>query len=83
MGSVNAVDISKEVVAKSSPPSKAKKLQLHCDILENKVDKLELEVASLKKKLASKPQVDTSNYKEKYLKLVKLYHECRDELVPF
>ena len=83
MGKVNAVDISKERVAKSTPPSKAKKMQLHCDILENTVDKLELEVASLKKKLASKPQVDTSDYKEKYLKLVKLYQECRDELVPF
>lgn len=66
-GEINAVDISDQTVAKSTAPSKK---DLHISVLENKVDTLELEVASLKKKLASKPQIDTTNYKEKYLKIL-------------
>jgi len=79
-GKYKAVDISNQTVAVSSAPSKKDR---HIATLEDKVDALELEVASLKKKLASKPKIDNSNYKAMYLKILPEIQLYWDSQHPF
>ena len=78
-GKYIAEDISNQKVASSTTPKKQK----HINMLEDKVDSLELEVASLKKKLASKPKVDNHNYKAMYLKILPEIQAYWDTQHPF